>query len=156
MPYPKLKNREDLLKMLEEMIHTRKKILELCDQATTEQLLDSVYPGTWSVLKNLAHLAMAELYLLAHVKSRPVAPSKSDLPAEPPLDLNAIRIALDESHATVIAFLKAHPESVLEEPCVYGGSQTQESVGGIFYHIIEHEIGHRTFVLHKLKKLLGK
>ena len=154
--YPKLTSRDDTLKMLDEMIESRQKMLDLCGKLTVEQLNDPVYPGTWSVLKNLAHLASSELFMLAYIKSRPNPAAKESLPKEPPLDLATIRVALDEGHAETIAFLKANPESVLAERCVFGRKGVEETVGGLYFHIVEHEIGHRTFVFHKLAKLLAQ
>jgi uncharacterized damage-inducible protein DinB len=154
--YPNLTSRADILAMLDELTESRLKILGDCAELTPEQLADPVYPGTWSVLKNLAHLAWAELFMLAAVQSRPNPVVKERLPKEPPLELGALRTALDEANAAAIAFLKAHPESVLAEKCVFGRNQTEQTVGGLYFHIIEHEIGHRAFVLHKLAKLRGK
>jgi uncharacterized damage-inducible protein DinB len=139
--------------MLDEMIVIRQKILDACGKLTVEQLNDPVYAGTWSVLKNLAHLANAESFMLAFIKSRPNPAPKESLPKESPLEPAAVRTALDEAHAEAIAFLKANPESVLAEKCVFGKNHVEQTVGGLYFHIIEHEIGHRTFVLHKLKKL---
>lgn len=154
--YPNLTCRDDILAMLDEMTEARLKILDACAKLTNEQLSDPVYPGTWSALKNLAHLASAELFMLAFIKSRPTAPSKEALPKEPPHELSAIRTALDEAHADAIAFLKANPESVLAEKCVFGRNLADQTVGGLYFHIVEHEIGHRAFVLNKLAKLQGK
>ncbi|MCE9534563.1 MAG: DinB family protein [Planctomycetes bacterium] len=154
--YPNLTSRGDTLKMLDEMIETRQKILDLCGRLTVEQLNDPVYPGTWSVLKNLAHLASSELFMMAYIKSRPGPAAKESLPKEPAQELAVVRVALDEAHADAIAFLKANPESVLAEPCVFGRALVPQTVGGLYFHIIEHEIGHRTFILHKLAKLQGK
>lgn len=153
--YPKLTSRADVLAMLDDMTEVRQKILDQCAKLTTEQLNDPVYPGTWSVLKNLAHLASAELFMLAFVKSRPGVPPKESFAKEPPPELSAIRVALDEAHAETIAFLKANPESVLAEKCAFGKDKAEQTVGGLYFHIVEHEIGHRTFVLHKLKKLMS-
>ena len=94
--------------------------------------------------------------MLAYVKSRPSTPAKESLPKEPPHELAVVRTALDESHAEAVAFLKSNPESVLAEKCVFGRALSEQTVGGVFFHIVEHEIGHRTFVLHKLNKLQGK
>jgi uncharacterized damage-inducible protein DinB len=154
--YPNLTSRKDILEMLDEMIGSRMKILDACAKLAPEKLGDPVYPGTWSVLKNLAHLAWAEEYMLGFIKSRPNPLPKESQPAEPAHDLSAIRIALDEAHAEAIAFLKANPESVLAEKCVYGRGLSEQTVGGIYFHLVEHEIGHRAFVLHKLGKLQGK
>jgi uncharacterized damage-inducible protein DinB len=154
--YPKLTNRSDVLEMLDEMLAFRRKMIDACTGLTVEQLNDPVYPGTWSVLKNLAHLASAESFMLAHIKSRPGAPPKESLPKEPPHELMAVRTALDEAHAETIAFLKANPESVLAEKCVFGRNLVEDTVGGLYFHIVEHEIGHRTFVMHKLAKLRQK
>ena len=151
--YPKLTNRDDILKMLDEMIEARAKILDSCSKLTNEQLSDPVYPGTWNLLKNLAHLASSEGFMLAYIKSRPNPAPKECLPKEPAHEMGAIRTALDEVHAEAIAFLKANPESVLAEKCVFGKNAVEETVGGLYFHIIDHEIGHRAFILHKLKKL---
>lgn len=151
--YPKLTNRDDILKMLEEMIEAREKILDSCSKLTSEQLNDPVYPGTWNLLKNLAHLASSEGFMMAYVKSRPNPAPKESLPKEPAHEMDAIRIGLDEAHADAIAFLKANPESVLAEKCVFGKNLVGQTVGGLYWHIIEHEIGHRAFILHKIKKL---
>ena len=63
-------------------------------------------------------------------------------------------IALDiADHAAVIAFLKSNPEAVLAEPCLYGRQKTQQKVGGVLFHLIEHEIHHRGFLAHKLTRL---
>jgi len=154
--YPKLTNRADVLEMLDEMLAFRRKMIDACTGLTIEELNDPVYPGTWSVLKNLAHLASSESFMLAYIKSRPGAAPKESLPKEPPHELLAARTALDEAHAEAIAFLKANAESVLVEKCVFGRNLVEETVGGLYFHIIEHEIGHRTFVMHKLAKLRGK
>src|SRR5271168_3493274 len=69
--YPPLQSRADILKMLDEMTEARKQILQRCEQLTMQQLDDPVYPGTWSVLQNLSHLAWAEEWMLAWVKKRP-------------------------------------------------------------------------------------
>ncbi len=152
MPYPTLEARADVLKMLDEITETRKVILDRCAKLTTTQLSDPVYAGTWPVLKNLAHLAWAEAWMLAWIKARPALVSPEQRPPEPPLDLAAIRTGLDESHAAVIAFLKANPEGVLREKCVYS-RKGEQTVGGVLSHLIEHEIHHRAFVLNKLAKL---
>ena len=154
--YPTLESRDDLLKMLDELTQGRRKIIDACAGLSAEQLNDPVYAGTWSVLQNLAHLAWAEAFMLAWIKARPNALPKEQFPPEPPLELPAIRTALDEAHAEAIAFLKSHPESVLRERCLYGRKQTETTVGGVFFHLVEHEIGHRAFIVHKLRKLEGK
>src|SRR5438270_5567812 len=100
MPYPVLSSRSDLLKMLDELTQARRKVLDLCERLTPAQLNDPVYEGTWSVLKNLAHLAWAEQYMIAWTKARPGVLPKEQFPKEPPQDLNALRTALDEAHAT--------------------------------------------------------
>jgi uncharacterized damage-inducible protein DinB len=152
MPYPMLESRGDILKMLYQMTELRKVILTRCAKLTAAQLNDPVYLGTWSLLKNLAHLAWAEAWMLAWIKVRPGPLPQDQRPPEPPLDLAAIRTAFDEAHAAVIAFLKANPESVLKEKCIYSRSGEQ-TVGGVLFHLIEHEIHHRGFIAHKLMKL---
>jgi uncharacterized damage-inducible protein DinB len=62
---------------------------------------------------------------------------------------------LDEAHAGAIAFLKGNPEAVLAEGCLYS-RQGEQTVGGVFFHLIEHEIHHRAFILHKLEKVAAK
>ena len=154
--YPTLESRVDILKMLDEMTGARKQILEACSRLGREQLNDPVYAGTWSVLQNLAHLAWAEVFMLAWIKKRPGPLSAEERPSEPALDLPAIAKALDEGHAGAIAFLKANPEAVLKEPCKYGRQAAPQTVGGVFFHLIEHEIHHRAFITHKLMKVQGK
>jgi uncharacterized damage-inducible protein DinB len=153
--YPALESRADILKMLDEMTEFRKRILAHCGRLSAAQLNDPVYPGTWSLLKNLAHLAWAEEWMLAWIRKRPGMVTPEERPPEPPLDLEAIRTALDEAHAAAIAFLKSNPEPVLRERCLYGrgGEQT---VGGVFFHLIEHEIHHRAFIAHKIAKVTGQ
>lgn len=153
MPRPALRCRDDVLKMLDELHEGRQSILKTCDQLTPAQLSDPVIPGTWSVLKNLQHLAWAEEFMLAWTRKRPQVLPAEEYPAECPADLAAIKTALDEAHAAAIAFLKGNPESVLAEPCRYGRDATHETVGGIFFHLVQHEIGHRSFVRFKLRKL---
>lgn len=150
--YPTLESRADLLKMLDEITEARKDILGRCAKLSASQLNDPVYPGTWSVLKNLAHLAWAEDYMIAWIKKRPAVLPREEFPPEPPLELAAVRTALDESHASAIAFLKANPEAVLKERCVYS-RKGEQTVGGVFFHLVEHEIHHRGFINHKLTKL---
>lgn len=152
--YPTLEARADVLKMLDELTQARKQIVEKCAALTTAQLNDPVYPGTWSVLQNLQHVAWAEAWMLAWIKKRPGALPKEERPPEPALELSAVRTALDENHAAASAFLKANPESVLKEPCLYS-RQGEQTVGGVFFHLIEHEIHHRGFINHKLAKLIG-
>jgi uncharacterized damage-inducible protein DinB len=151
--YPTLESRADILKMLDEMTENRRKILQQCEKLTPAQLNDPVYPGTWPVLKNLAHLAWAEAYMLAWIKKRPAVLPPGEFPPEP-TDLAAVRTAFDEAHAAVIAFLKANPESVLKERCLYGRAAAEQTVGGVLFHLVEHEIHHRGFVTHKLGKLV--
>jgi uncharacterized damage-inducible protein DinB len=155
MPYPVLRSRGDILRVLDEITESRTKILTACAALTPAQLADPVIPGTWSVLQNLAHLAWAEAFMLAWIKKRPGVLPRAEFPPEPPAELEAVRVALDESHAEAIAFLKANPESVLAEPCRYGRDARPETVGGIYFHLIEHEIHHRAFVLFKLRALRG-
>ena len=156
MPYPVLQSRADILRMLDEITDVRTKVLAACATLTPAQLADPVIPGTWSVLKNLTHLAWAEAFMLAWIKKRPDVLPRSEIPPEPAADLEAVRVAFDEAHAEAIAFLKMHPESVLAEPCRYGRDARPETVGGIYFHLIEHEIHHRAFVLFKLRTLRGQ
>ena len=151
--YPTLESRDDLLKMLDEMTEKRREILAVCATLTPAQLADPVIPGTWSVLKNLAHLAWAEEWMLAWIRKRPEMVTPEERPPEPPLDLEAIRTAFDEAHAAAIAFLKSNPETVLRERCLYGRKALEQTVGGVFFHLIEHEIHHRAFIDHKLARL---
>ncbi len=153
--YPTLECRSDVLKMLDEMTQARKAILERCGRLTEAQRNDPVYPGTWSLLQNLQHLAWAEVWLLAWIQKRPEALPPAERPPQPPLELDALRTAFDEAHAAVLAFLKANPEAVLRERCLYS-RQGEQTVGGVLFHLIEHEIHHRCFILHKLSKLEGK
>jgi uncharacterized damage-inducible protein DinB len=150
--YPTLESRGDILKMLDEFTTKRKQILEHCAKLSDAQLHDSVYAGTWSVLQNLAHLAWAEGYMLAWIEKRPGILPREEFPPEPPLELPAVRTALDESRAATIAFLKANPEAVLKERCQYG-RQGEQTVGGVLFHLLEHEVHHRGFILHKLARL---
>ena len=150
--YPTLESRADILKMLDEGTAVRKEILDRCARLDPAKLNDPVYPGTWSVLQNLAHLAWAEAWMLAWIQKRPGTLPAGERPPEPPLDLKAIRTALDEAHAAVIGFLKANPESVLKERCQYS-RQGEQTVGGVLFHLIQHEIHHRGFIQHKLGKL---
>lgn len=92
--------------------------------------------------------------MLAWIKKRPGALPREEFPPEVPEDLPAIRTAFDEAHAAMIAFLKSNPESVLKEKCLYS-RQGEQTVGGVLFHLIEHEIRHRAFVQHKLGKLGG-
>jgi uncharacterized damage-inducible protein DinB len=150
--YPALQSRGDILKMLDEITAARKQILDHCARLTAAQLNDPIYPGTWSVHQNLAHLAWAEEWMLLWVRKRLGTVAPEERPAEPPLELGAIRTALDEAHAAAIAFLKANPESVLTERCHYSRTGEQ-TVGGVYFHLIEHEFHHRAFIAHKLRKL---
>ena len=151
--FPALESRTDILKMLEELNEHRTAILALCSKLSDAQLRDPVYPGTWSLYQNLTHLAWAESYMLGWIKKRPNKLPQEEWPRESAQDLAAIRKAFDEAHAAVIAFLKGNPESVLQERCLYGRAKTEQTVGGVLFHLIEHEIHHRGFVLHKLGKL---
>src|SRR5437868_224482 len=99
MPYPTLESRGDVLKMLDEITEARRSILDRCARLTAAQLNDPVYAGTWSVLKNLAHLAWAEAWLLAWIKARPGQLPQEGRPTESPPELAAVRTALDEAHA---------------------------------------------------------
>ena len=156
MPFPVLHSRDDILRVLDELTHTRKAILAACATLTPAHLADPVIPGTWSVLKNLTHLAWAEAFMLAWIKKRPGVLPREEYPPEPAEDLDAIRTAFDEAHAEAIAFLKANPPAVLTEACKYGRDARPETVGGIYFHLIEHEIHHRAFVLFKLRTLRGQ
>src|SRR5262245_51615527 len=153
--YPTLQSRDDILRMLDELTEKRTEIMSACEKLASAQMNDSVYPGTWSLFKNLAHLAWAEAYMLAWIKKRPNALLESEWPKEPAFNLPALRTAFDDAHAAVIAFLKANPEAVLKEKCLYGRAKTEQTVGGVLFHLIEHEIHHRGFILHKLRKLQG-
>jgi uncharacterized damage-inducible protein DinB len=155
MRFPMLECRSDILKMLDELTEVRLRILDRCQRLPPAKLADPVYSGTWSVLKNLAHLAWAEEWMLAWIRKRPAPLPAEGRPPEPALDLAAVRTALDEAHAAAIAFLKSNPEPVLREPCLYSKAGEQ-TVGGVFFHLIKHEIHHRGFVTHKLDRLEGQ
>jgi uncharacterized damage-inducible protein DinB len=144
-----------MLKMLDDLTQTRKDILQRCGRLTEAQLHDPVYTGTWSLLQNLAHLAWAEEFMMAWILKRPQPLLKEEWPAEPALNLDDIALALDEAHAAVIAFVKAHDEAVLKERCQYVPQRGEQTVGGLLFHLIEHEIGHRCFIQHKLQRLGG-
>jgi len=148
--YPTLESRGDILKMLDDMTAVRRLVLERCEALTPSQLNDPVYPGTWTLLENLTHLAWCEAYMLAWIRKRPKPLLPEEWPAEPSPDLASIRTAFDEAHAATIAFLKNQPEEVLKEACLYGRQQTKQTVGGVLFHLIEHEIHHRAFIGHKL------
>jgi len=151
--FPTLESRGDILKMLDEITEVRAVILAHCARLTDAQLRDPVYPGTWSVYQNLGHLAWAEAYMLAWIQKRPGKLPPEEFPPEPAEEHGALRTAFDEAHAAVIAFLKNNPESVLKEPCLYGRQAKQQTVGGVLFHLIEHEIHHRGFVMHKIARL---
>jgi uncharacterized damage-inducible protein DinB len=150
--YPTLESRADSLKMLDEMTQARERILERCERLSAAQLRDPIWPGTWSVLQNLTHLAWAEAWMLAWIQKRPGPLPPEERPPDPAAELPALRIAFDEAHAAVIAFLKGHPVEVLKERCLYG-RQSEQTVGGVLFHLIEHEIHHRAFIHHKLTRL---
>jgi uncharacterized damage-inducible protein DinB len=151
--YPNLESRSDILKMLGEMSEARRQILQRCGRWPPARLGDPVYPGTWSVPQNLSHLAWAEEFMLAWIRKRPGALPREEWPAEPPAELTALRTALDEAHAAAIAFVKSNRDAVLREPCLYGRAERRTTVGGVLFHLIEHEIHHRAFIRHKLDKL---
>ena len=153
--YPTLESRSDILKMLDELTAARKQILQHCEGLTAAQLNDPVYPGTWSLLQNLTHVAWAEAYMWAWINTRPLPLPREEWPAQPPPDLSAIRTFFDEAHAATIAFLKSHPEEVLKEKCQYG-RQGEQTVGGVLFHLIEHELHHRAFIAHMLAVLKKK
>jgi hypothetical protein len=44
------------------------------------------------------------------------------------------------------------PEGVLREKCVYS-RKAEQTVGGVLFHLIEHEIHRRAFLRNKLAKL---
>src|SRR5437016_3605835 len=146
MPFPVIHSCADIIQMLDELTAGRREMLTACEKLSPEQLGDPVVAGTWSLLKNLTHLAWAEAYMLAWIKKRPGVLPNAEFPPEPAEKLNVIRVAFDEAHAEAIAFLKSQPESVLTEPCKYGRDARPETVGGIYFHLIEHEIGHRAMV----------
>jgi uncharacterized damage-inducible protein DinB len=150
--YPTLESRADILKMLAEITERRQQILERCQSLTADQLNDPVIPGSWSVLKNLAHLAWAEAWMLAWIRKRPGALAAEERPAEPALDLEEIGTALDEAHADAIAFVKGQPEAALRERCLYS-RKGEQTVGGVLFHLIEHEIHHRALITFKLARL---
>lgn len=151
--FPPLESRDDLLKMLDDLSQSRKSILQESGKLSDEQLRDPVYEGTWSVLQNLQHLAWAEEFMLAWIRKRPEPLEDEERPKEPALDLKEITIALDEAHASAIAFVKGNDAGVLKEKCQYVPHRGEQTVGGLLFHLVEHEIGHRTFILHKLKRL---
>ena len=153
--YPTLESQSDILKMFDEMTESRKKILGDCGRLSDTQLNDPVYPGTWSLLKNLAHLAWAEEFMLAWIRKRPGELAKEEIPPETTGNLATLSTALDEAHAAAIAFVKGNAESILKEKCLFGRG-SEQTVGGIFFHLIEHEIHHRAFIKNKLYKLSNK
>jgi uncharacterized damage-inducible protein DinB len=153
--YPTLESRPDILKMLDAMTEARKQMLDHCQTMTAAQLNDAVYPGTWSLLQNLTHLAWAEAYMLAWIRKRPLPLPREEFPVETQPDLAAIRTSFDEAHAATIAFLKSNPEGVLKEKCLYG-RQGEQTVGGVLFHLIEHELHHRAFIMHKVGVLKKK
>ena len=117
MPYPHLEARADVLRMLNEITEARRQILARCRRLSAGALQDPVYPGTWSVLQNLAHLAWAEEWMLAWIRRRPHVLPPEDRPPEPPAELDAVATALDEAHAAVIAFLASDKASFVTGQC---------------------------------------
>jgi uncharacterized damage-inducible protein DinB len=149
--FPPLTSRGDVLLMLDELSRVDLEIWARCRGLTDEQLNDPVIPGTWPVLRILAHLAVTEAYALACIEQRPNAVVR---PAESagPWDRDAVLTDLDEARAATLSFVKSRPEAVLTERCQYGDTGEQ-TVGGVLYHLIEHVIHHRAFVLFKMGRI---
>ena len=146
--FPPLTSRGDLLLMLGELSRVDLEIWARCRELSEEQLNDPVIPGTWPMLRILAHLAATEAYALACIEQRPNAvprPAES----EGPYEREAVLTDVDEARAATLSFVKSRPEAVLVEECQYGevGEQT---VGGVLYHLIEHVIHHRAFLRLKM------
>ena len=53
--FPALRSRADLLAILYDLTAHRRTILDACSQLSPAQLNNPVFPGTWHLLKNLAH-----------------------------------------------------------------------------------------------------
>src|SRR5436190_8678439 len=104
MPAPVLHCRDDVLRMLDELYEARQEILMAVDKLSPKQLADPVIPGTWTLVKNLQHLAWAEEFILAWVKKRPAVLPVSEYPAECAPDFVAIKTAFVEALAAAIAF----------------------------------------------------
>jgi uncharacterized damage-inducible protein DinB len=149
--FPPLTSRDNLLKMLDELSRVDVEIWARCRALTDAQLNDPVIPGTWPVLRILAHLAATEAYALECIEKRPNAVVR---PAEPegPLDREAVLTDLDEARAATLSFVKSRPEAVLTERCQFG-DEGEQTVGGVLYHLIEQVIHHRAFVRFKLRRL---
>ena len=48
---------------------------------------------------------------------------------------------------------RAGEHSLAAQPAANGHRQNEQTVGGVYFHLIEHEIHHRAFILNKLAKL---
>ena len=149
--FPPLTSRDDLLKMLDELSRVDLEIWARCRTLTDAQLNDPVIPGTWPLLRILAHLAATEAYVLECIEKRPGAVVR---PAEPDgtLDREAVLTDLDEARAATLSFVKSRPEAVLTERCQFGDAGEQ-TVGGVLYHLIEQVIHHRAFLLLKMESM---
>jgi uncharacterized damage-inducible protein DinB len=151
--YPTLESRSDLLRILDEITIVRGRIMQACSSLPADRLHDPVIAGTWSVLQIMAHLGRVEALMVECMRCRPQPLPAERRPPEPSLNLPAVATVLDEAHAGAIAFLKANPESVLRESCAYGRENKHETVGGLYFHLFEHEFHHRAFAFFKLGKL---
>jgi uncharacterized damage-inducible protein DinB len=149
--FPPLTCRGDVLAMLDELSRVDLELWARCRTLSDAWLNDPVIPGTWPVLRILAHLAATEAYALACIEQRPDAVARPPEP-EGPLDREAVLTDLDEARAATLSFVKSRPEAVLAERCQYGDAGEQ-TVGGVLYHLIEHIIHHRAFVQFKLEHL---
>jgi uncharacterized damage-inducible protein DinB len=154
MLFPPLTSRSDLLLMLDALSRADLDVWARCRELPIEQLNVPVFQGTWPVLRILAHLAATESYVLECIAQRPHAvPRHAE--REGPYAREAVLTDLDESRAATLAFVKSRQESVMSERCFHGDAGEQ-TVGGVLFHLIEHTIHHRAFVLIKLDRVTGR
>jgi uncharacterized damage-inducible protein DinB len=148
--FPPLTSRGDLLLMLNELSRVDLETWARCRGLSDSQLNNPMIPGTWPILRILAHLAAEEAYALACIEQRPRAVAR---PAERegPYERDALVTELDESRAATLAFVKSRPETVLTEKCQYGDAGEQ-TVGGVLYHLIEQVIQYRAIFLFTLAR----
>lgn len=140
--YPALESRADVLKMLEELRKKRGEMLAQCSRLPAEELNQQLSSTAGSPLEVLAHVAWAAEFMVAAIRKNPDPLSDKERPRKVPQDLAAIGQAFARAHAGALSFLDGCTDATLANRCSFGSSGEAVTVGGVLFHLVEHEIHH--------------
>ena len=125
------------------------RLIDTCMTLTPEQL-NAPVPGTYgSILETMRHSVGGDTYYLSHLTGDPAREIESG-----PMDLRALRVAMEADERTWNELLAAGPDPVVVVKDVDGGGWERDASTGVrFAQALHHGTDHRSQICTALTML---